>query len=72
MWGNETSYCHQDSNSDPLVVQPVASRYTNYNIPALTTTKPHIEMSVRLIATVERKDPGKERKMILWQTIWDE
>jgi hypothetical protein len=23
---------HQDSNSDPLVVQPVTSRYTNYAI----------------------------------------
>jgi hypothetical protein len=72
MWGNENSYCHQDSNSDPLVVQPLARCYTDYNIPALTTTKPHIVMSVRPTATVERTGPGKEREAILWQTIREE
>jgi hypothetical protein len=28
-----TFLCYRDSNSDPLVVQPVASRYTDYDIP---------------------------------------
>jgi hypothetical protein len=31
---SENSYPHQDLNSDPSVVQPVASRYTDYAIPA--------------------------------------
>jgi hypothetical protein len=31
----ENSWPYRDSNSDPLVVQPVASSYTEYAIPAL-------------------------------------
>jgi hypothetical protein len=34
-WRNENCCPHRDSNSDPLVVQLVASRYTDYAIPAL-------------------------------------
>jgi hypothetical protein len=34
-WRGENSCSHRDSNSDPLVVQPEASRYTDYAIPAL-------------------------------------
>jgi hypothetical protein len=30
----ENSYPHLDSNSDPLIVQSVTSRYTDYAIPA--------------------------------------
>jgi hypothetical protein len=30
----ESSWLHRDSNSEPSVVQPVASRYTDYAIPA--------------------------------------
>jgi hypothetical protein len=30
---------YRDSNSDPLVVQPVASRYTCYAIPVLTVSR---------------------------------
>jgi hypothetical protein len=33
-WRSENSYHHWDLNSDPSVVQPVASRYTGYAIPA--------------------------------------
>jgi hypothetical protein len=34
-WRSENSYTHRDSNLDLLVVQPVASRYTDCVIPAL-------------------------------------
>jgi hypothetical protein len=39
-WRNEISCYHRDSKSDPSVVQPVASRYTHYTLPALEWTKP--------------------------------
>jgi hypothetical protein len=32
-WRRENSWPYQDSNSDPSVVQPVASRYTDCSIP---------------------------------------
>jgi hypothetical protein len=35
IWRSENSYPHRDLNPDPSVVQPVASRYTDYAIPAL-------------------------------------
>jgi hypothetical protein len=34
-WRGESSCPHRDTNSDPSVVQPVASRYTDWAIPAL-------------------------------------
>jgi hypothetical protein len=34
IWRRENSWPDRDSNSDPSVVQPVASRYTDYAIPA--------------------------------------
>jgi hypothetical protein len=34
MWRKENSWPYRDSNSDTSVVQPVASRYTDYAIPA--------------------------------------
>jgi hypothetical protein len=33
-WRRENSWPDRDSNSDPSVVQPAASRYTDYTIPA--------------------------------------
>jgi hypothetical protein len=33
-WRRENSLPYQGLNSDPLVVQPIASHYTNYAIPA--------------------------------------
>jgi hypothetical protein len=30
IWRRKNSWPYRDSNSDPSVVQPVASRYTNY------------------------------------------
>jgi hypothetical protein len=38
-WRSENSCPYWDSNSDPLVVQPVASRYTDCAIPALPILK---------------------------------
>jgi hypothetical protein len=32
MWRRENSWPYQDSNSDPSVVQPVASRYTDSSL----------------------------------------
>jgi hypothetical protein len=34
-WRRENFWPYRDSNSDPLVSQPVAIRYTDYAIPAL-------------------------------------
>jgi hypothetical protein len=36
-WRRENSWPYRDSNSDHSEVQPVASRYTDYAIPALIT-----------------------------------
>jgi hypothetical protein len=33
-WRGENSWSYWDSNSDPSVVRPLASRYTDYAIPA--------------------------------------
>jgi hypothetical protein len=41
-WRSEDSYHHRGLKSDPLVVQPVASRYTDCAIPALTFTVRYI------------------------------
>jgi hypothetical protein len=35
-WRGENSWPYRDSNSDPSIVQPVASRYTDYAILAPT------------------------------------
>jgi hypothetical protein len=34
-WRRENSWPYRDSNSDVSVVQPVASRYTDYAIPSI-------------------------------------
>jgi hypothetical protein len=36
-WRRENSWSYRDSNSDPSIVQSVASRYTDCAIPALTS-----------------------------------
>jgi hypothetical protein len=36
IWGSENSWFYRDSNSDPCVVQPVASRYFDYAIAAIS------------------------------------
>jgi hypothetical protein len=33
-WRRENSWPYRDSNSDPSVVQPITSRYTDYSIQA--------------------------------------
>jgi hypothetical protein len=42
MWRIENSYSHRDSKSDPLIVQSVASRYTDYAVPAPLSTEDHM------------------------------
>jgi hypothetical protein len=39
----ENSWPYRDSNSDPSIVQPIASRYTDYAIPAPERTTSNIE-----------------------------
>jgi hypothetical protein len=34
MWKGQKSYPYWDSNSNPLIVQPVASHHTDFTIPA--------------------------------------
>jgi hypothetical protein len=36
IWRSENSYPRRDLNPDPSIAQPVASRYSEYAIPALT------------------------------------
>jgi hypothetical protein len=50
-WRSENSYHHRDLKSDPSVVQPVASRYTDYAIPAQAI----IEQSVALPTQTSRQ-----------------
>jgi hypothetical protein len=42
-WRRENSWPHRDSNSDFSVVQPVASRYTDYAIPAPSISAPTLK-----------------------------
>jgi hypothetical protein len=38
-WRTENSWFYRDSNSDPSIIQPVTSRYTDYAIPTLGKRK---------------------------------
>jgi hypothetical protein len=52
----ENSCPHRDSNSDPVVVQPVASRYTNYATGKYAETYIYIGLlHFGLVATMPRK-----------------
>jgi hypothetical protein len=42
----ENSWPYQDANSNPSVVQLVASRYTDWAIPAWETIYPHFSISI--------------------------
>jgi hypothetical protein len=44
-WRKENSWPHWDSNSDPLVVQPVTSRYNIYDIPAPTRAGKYLKFT---------------------------
>jgi hypothetical protein len=52
-WRSENSCPHRDSNSDLLVVQPVASLYTDFAIPAILSSK-YRDIFLRV------KRPGRE------------
>jgi hypothetical protein len=43
-WRIENSWPYRDSNSEPSVVQPVASRYTDYAIPVWSAE--HVKINV--------------------------
>jgi hypothetical protein len=46
IWRGENSLPYRDSNSDPSVVQPVASHYTDYAIPGPTSLVKFINIQV--------------------------
>jgi hypothetical protein len=52
-WKKENSWYHRDSNSDPSVVQPVASRYTDCAIPASA-----LDVGRRIILKIDIRGVG--------------
>jgi hypothetical protein len=44
LWERENSWPYRDLNSDPTVIQPVASQYTDFAIPALVYCENHYEI----------------------------
>jgi hypothetical protein len=46
-WRRENSWSYQDSKSDISVVQPVASRYTDYAIPATIETVKYLKILLK-------------------------
>jgi hypothetical protein len=64
-WRKENSRPYRDSNSDPSVVQPVASHYTDFSIPApLPVNSTYIsrvtfwDIAMRMPLTVSRRFGG--------------
>jgi hypothetical protein len=48
IWRRENSSPYRDSNFNPMVVQPVASHYTDYAIPAPVVMNTHA--IIRIVA----------------------
>jgi hypothetical protein len=75
IWRTENSWPYRDSNSDPSVVQPVASRYTDYAIPAPYAT--YIRIYIYIYIFSPRRLPpyrGEEfcEPQWPWKLCWRE
>jgi hypothetical protein len=72
-WRRENSWPHRDSNSEPSVVQPVASRYTDCAIPSQPSHKRTIKgflvsyfVSVTIYFERNRSSSGNVHKLAMY------